>query len=98
MGIHLNDNDHDCLTNMRFADDGRNTDKRRKHEILGPDDHFPATGEVRNQKSNQGCLGDVSRVQTGADIEKPPAQISALAVRRSDISDEHGHPQKSTKE
>ena len=21
MGIHLSDNDHDCLTNLRFADD-----------------------------------------------------------------------------
>ena len=41
----------------------RNTDKRRQHEILGPDDYFPATGDDRNQKSNQGCLNDVSQVQ-----------------------------------
>ena len=100
MGIYLSDNDHDCFTDMRFADDvllfasskeqlqkmlcefkrrkrnlsgdhkSRNTDKRRKHEILGPDDYLPATGDDRNQKSNQGGLGDVSQVQTGTDIEK----------------------------
>ena len=66
----------------------RNTDKRRKHEILGPDDYFPATGDDRNQKSNQGCLGDVSQVQTGADIEKLLAQTSTPAIRRSENSDD----------
>ena len=135
MGIYLSDNDHDCFTNMRFADDvllfasskeqlqkmlcqfkrsdekvglrihpgktkilsnespdtrkeievddiSRNTDKSRKHEILGPDDYFPATGDDRNQKPKQGCLGDVPQVQTGADIEKLHAQTSTPAVRR----------------
>ena len=37
-----------------------NTDKR-KREILGPADYFPATGDDRNQKSNLGCVGDVSK-------------------------------------
>ena len=48
----------------------RNTDRRRKREILGPDDYVPATGDERNQKLNQGCLGDISQVQVGTDIEK----------------------------
>ena len=43
----------------------RNTDERRKREILGPDDYVPATGDDQNQKSNQGCLGDISQVQAG---------------------------------
>ena len=30
----------------------RNTNKRRKHEILGPDDYFPATGDDRNRRSD----------------------------------------------
>ena len=103
MGIHLSDNDHDSLTNMRFAasskeqlqkklcefkqstekvglrvhprktkilsnqslkirkeieiDDikSRNIYNRRKYKILGSDDNFPAAGDDRNQKSNQGC-------------------------------------------
>ena len=127
MEIYLSDNDHDCLTNMRFADDmllfasfkeqlqkkiKRSTEKvglrihpgktkilrnqssntrkeievdnikvelltgGRKHETLGPDDYFPATGDDWNQKSNQGCMGDVSQVQRGIDIEKLPAQTS----------------------
>ena len=33
--------------------ESRNTDKSIKHEILVPDDYFPATGDDRNQKSNQ---------------------------------------------
>ena len=66
----------------------RNSDKRRKHEIRGPDDHFPATGDDRNQKSNQGCLGDVSQVQAGTDIEQLLAQTSTPAIRRSDNSDD----------
>ena len=141
MGIYLSGNDHDCLTNMRFADDvllfasskeqlqkcyansrgvlkkwdsgsiqGRRkfsatkartsdqnlrsmtkveiTDKRRKHEILGPDDYFPATGDDRNQKLNEGCLGDVPQVQTGAAIEKLLAQTSTPAVRRNGNPDD----------
>ena len=114
MGIYLSDNGHDCLTNMRFADDvllfaiskeqlqkmlcefknstekvglrihpgktkilsnqssdtrkdietddikSRNTDKRRKHEILGPNDNFPATGDDRNPKSDHGHPGPPS--------------------------------------
>ena len=142
MGIYLSDDDHDCLTSMRFFDDvllfafskgqlqnccansrevlkkvglrnhpgktkilsnqsshtrteievdhmeSRNTDKRRKREMLGPDDYFPATGDDRNQKSNQGCLGDVSQVQTGTDIEKLFAQTSTPAIGRSDNSDD----------
>ena len=104
MGIYLSDHDHDCLTNLRFADDvllfasskeqlqkmmcdfkkstekvglgihpektnilsnqsslnsdtkkgtrryqNRNPDRRRKREILGPDDYVPATRDDRNQ-------------------------------------------------
>ena len=64
------------------------TDKMRKHEILGPDDYFPATGDDRHQKSKQGCLGDVPQVQTGADIEKLPAQTSTPAVRRNGNPDD----------
>ena len=66
----------------------RNTDKSRKHEILGSEDHFSATGDDRNQKSNQGCLGDASQVQTRTDVEKLPAQTSTPAFRRSDNSDD----------
>ena len=145
MGIYLSDNDHDCFTNLRFADDvllfasskeqlqkmlcefkrstekvglrihpdktkilsnrsssssdtkkemevddikERNTDKRRKREILGPDDYVFATGDDRNQESNQGCLGDIPQVQAGVDIEKLHAQTSSPAVRRSDNSDD----------
>ena len=119
MGIYLSDNDHDCLTNMRFADDvllfasstkqlqkmlcefKRSTEKvglrihpgktkilsnqrslssdtkkeieiddikveiltrGRKYNILGSDDNVPAAGGDRNQKSNQGRLGDVPQV------------------------------------
>ena len=142
MGICPSDNDHDSLTNMRFADDvllfasskeqlqkimcefkrstekvglrihpgetkvlsnqssdrrkeievdntkSRNTDKKRKHEKLGPHDYFPATRDDRNQKSNQGCPGDASQVQTRTDVEKLPAQTSTPAIRRSDNSDD----------
>ena len=34
-------------------------------KIVGPGDHVSATGDDRNQKSNQGCL-DNSPVQAGA--------------------------------
>ena len=59
-----------------------------KREMLGPDDYVPATGDDRNQESNQGCLGDIPQVQAGADIEKLHAQTSCPAVRRSDNSDD----------
>ena len=49
--------------------------------MLGPDDYFPATGDDRNQKSNQECLGDLPQVQT-------PAQTSTPAVRRCGNSDD----------
>ena len=62
--------------------------KRRKRKILGPDDYVPATGDYGNQKSNQGCLGDISQVQTGANIEKLPARTKTPAIRRSDNSDD----------
>ena len=52
------------------------------------DDYFPATGDDRNQKSNQGCLGDFPQVQAGAVIEKLHVQTSSPAVRRSDDSDD----------
>ena len=57
------------------------------HEILGPVDYFPATGDDRNQESNQGCL-DVPQVQARFDIEKLPAQTSSPAVRRSGNPDD----------
>ena len=144
MGIYLSDNDHDCPTNLRFADDvllfasskeqlqkmlcefKRSTDNvglrihpgktivlsnqsslcsdpkeemvvddtkieiltRGKREILGPDDHVPARGDDKNQKSNQGCLGDIPQVQAGADIEKLLAQTPSPTVRRSNNSDD----------
>ena len=50
----------------------------------GPDDYVPARRDDRNQESNQGCLGDISQVQAGADIEKLHAQTSTPAVRLSD--------------
>ena len=43
------------------------------------------TTEIRNRIS---CLGDVSQVQTGTDIEKQPAQTSIPAIRRNDNSDD----------
>ena len=55
---------------MEVDDRGRNTDKRRNRETLGPDDYVFATGDGGNQKSNQGCLGDILQVQAGIDIEK----------------------------
>ena len=51
--------------------ENRNTDKRRKREILGPDDYTRI---------------DVPQVQAGADIEKLHAQPSSPAVRHSDNS------------
>ena len=54
---------------------------------MGPDDYFPATGDDRNQKSNQGCLGDVSQVHARTDVEKLPAQTSTPDIRRIDNSD-----------
>ena len=30
---------------------------------LGSDDYVLATGDDRNQESNQGCLGDIPQVQ-----------------------------------
>ena len=62
--------------------------KRRKREILGPDDYVPTTRDDRNQESNQGSLGDVPQVQAGADIEKLHARTSSPVVRRSDNSDD----------
>ena len=65
---------------IEIDDISRIADTKRKHEILQPDDYFPATGDDRNQKANQGCLGDAPQVQARADNEKLPAQISTLAV------------------
>ena len=84
----LSNQSSDTKRNWGRRHNNRNTDKRRKHEKLGPDDYFPATGDDRNQKSNQGCLGDTPQVQTGADIEKLLAQTSSPAVRRSYTSDD----------
>ena len=46
--------------------------KRGKYKIVGPDDNVPATGDDRGQESNQGCLGDVSQMQTGLDVKSLP--------------------------
>ena len=73
---------------LLFATNNRNTDKRRKRKIFGPDDYVVATGDDRNQESNQGCLGDIPQVQAGADSKKLLAQTSSPAVRRSDNSDD----------
>ena len=67
---------------MRFDDIKVEILTREESKILGPDDNFPATGDDRNQKLNQGCLGNVPQVQTGADIEKLHAQTSTSAFRR----------------
>ena len=68
----------DTRKEIEIDDISRDTDTRRKHEILGPDD----------QKSNQGCLGDVPQVQTRAEFEKLPAQSSTPAIRRSGNPDD----------
>ena len=60
---------------------------RGESGVLWPDDYVPATGDDRNQKSNQGCLGDISQVQAGTDIKKLHDQTSTQAIRRSDNSD-----------
>ena len=52
---------------IEVANISRNIGNRRKREILRTADNIPASRNDRNQKSNQGCLGDVSQVQTGAD-------------------------------
>ena len=60
----------------------------RKREILGPDDYVPATGDDRNQESNQDSLGHVSQIQAGSNFEKLLAQTPSPTVRRSNDSDE----------
>ena len=55
---------------------------------LGQQDYIPAAGNDRNQESYQDSLGDVSQVQTGADIEKLLAQTPSPTVRRSNNSDD----------
>ena len=65
-----------------------NPGKKRKREILRPADYIPAAGNDRNQESHQDSLGDVSQVQTGADIEKLHAQTPSPTVRRSNNSDD----------
>ena len=62
--------------------------RKESLKILGPLDYIPVTGDDRNQESNQGCLGDVSQVQAGADIEKPHAQTSSPSVRCRNNSDD----------
>ena len=52
---------------IEVANISRNIGNRRKREILRTADNIPASRNDQNQKSNQGCLGDVSQVQTGAD-------------------------------
>ena len=84
----LSNQSSDTRKEIEVHDKSRNTDKRRKHETIGPDDYLPATGDDRNQKPSQGCLGDVPQVQTGADIEKLPAQTSTPAVQRCGNSDD----------
>ena len=56
--------------------------------IFVPEDNVLATGDDRNQKSKQGCLGDISKVQAGTDIEKLHAQTSIPAIRRSENPDD----------
>ena len=56
---------------------------------LGPDDNFSAAGHDRNQKSNQGCLGNVPQEKTGADLENLHAQTSTSAFRRCGITAPH---------
>ena len=48
-------------------------------KYLGQMITFQQQDDDRNQKSNEGCLVDVTQVQTGADIEKLPAQTSTPA-------------------
>ena len=71
-------------TKKEMEVDDINTDKRRKREILGPTDYIPATGNDRNQESNQGFLGDVQKVQTRADIKnyllKPRLRLVDAAI------------------
>ena len=62
--------------------------KRRKCKILGTDDDFPEAGDGRNQKSNEGCLGNAPQVQTRVDIENLHAQTSISTFRRSGIPDD----------
>ena len=56
--------------------------------LVGPDDDVLATSDDRNQESYQDCLGDISQIQAGADIEKLPAQTSTPAIQHSDNSDD----------
>ena len=76
----------------------RSSDIRKEIEIDDIKVEISARGEStkylgqmigdRNQKSSQGCLGNVQQVQTGADIPKQRAQTSTPAIRRSDNSDD----------
>ena len=43
--------------------------REESKKIVGPDDNVPATGDDRGQESNQGCLGDVSQMQTRVDLK-----------------------------
>ena len=110
----MGDGDHDCLTNLRFADDVllQNVaqkrwdsryiqEKRRflaakarrvKNEIDNikvdictreerSNGYIPATGDDQDQKSYQGCLGDVLQIQTRNDFEIVPSSTSASLIR-----------------
>ena len=144
MGVCLGDNDHDCLTNVRVADnvllcasskrsDSKNAMRisskvqkrsdseyileRRKSsgtktrkigkeieidnikvEILTREGStkylgqiFPAAGDDRNQKSHQGCLGNIPQVQPRVGIEIFSAWTSTSLVRHSGLPDEELH-------
>ena len=91
MGIYLSDHDHDCLTNLRFADDVLlfATSKEQTRKMLcGFEKSTEKVGQrIHPDKtkilSNQGSMGDIPQIQTVADIEKLLAQTSSPAVRRS---------------
>ena len=46
------------------------------------------SGNFGTDDVNEGCLGDSSQLQAGADIEKLHARTSTPAVQRSDNSDD----------
>ena len=49
---------------------------------------IPATGDNRDQESNQGCLGDVLQIQTRAHLKISPSSTPASLIRHGDHSND----------
>ena len=53
-------------------------------KYLGQMVYIPATGDDRDQESNQGCQDDIIQMQTRADLQIVPSSTSASLIRHGD--------------